>query len=73
MFIFSKIYEENGHITVRYTAPKFHIFISQEKIPAKSKMLLDFIQKQPFKNNPMIFHVFSNLGCAVYQVISWNL
>ena len=67
---YSQIYSQAGYITVTYTAPWTYIFVSQEKIPGKSRELLFYLQEYSFKSNPMVFHVFSNLGCAVYQHFS---
>lgn len=67
---YSKIYESCGCITVRYTAPWSYIFKDQEKIRPLSRKLLDLIPEMSLEENPLFFHMFSNLGTAVYQYMA---
>ena len=67
---YSKIYEDLGCITIRYTAPSEYIFFDVEKIRPLAAKLLDLIAEMSLENNPIFFHVFSNNGSTVYQYMA---
>lgn len=70
---YSKIYENTGCITIRYTAPAEYIFFSPEKINPLAKKLLDLIEEMSLEANPVFFHIFSNNGATVYQYMAENI
>ena len=55
---YSKIYEDFGCITIRYTAPAEYIFFDVEKIRPLAKKLLDLISEMSLEENPVFIHVF---------------
>lgn len=55
---YSKIYEDFGCITIRYTAPAEYIFFDVEKIRPLAKKLLDLIAEMSLEENPVFIHVF---------------
>ena len=67
---YSRIYEDAGCITIRYTAPAEYIFFAPEKIRPLAKKLLDLVEEMSLEGNPVLFHVFSNNGATVYQHMS---
>ena len=72
---YSQMYSKNGYISVRYTAPWNYIFINNEKVPEAAEKLFQLITEQDpkIRDQNRVFHVFSNLGCAVYQFFSQEL
>jgi len=67
---YSKMYSSHGYTTVRYTAPWNYNFINGERIPKVAQDFYQFFTNQDeFKKQFVFFHVFSNLGCSMYQNI----
>ena len=64
---FSKIYEDAGCVTIRYTAPDEYVFLEQERVRPLARKLLDLVEEMSLENSPVFFHSFSNGGCVVYQ------
>ncbi len=64
---YSKIYEDAGCVTIRYTAPDEYILFHQDKIRPLAKKLLDLVEEMSLENSPVFCHAFSNGGCSVYQ------
>lgn len=64
---YSKIYEERGCITIRYSAPGEYILFDPEKIRPLASKLLDLVSEMSLESSPIFFHCFSNSGATVYQ------
>ena len=65
---YSEMYSSHGYTTVRYTAPWNYNFINGERIPKAAQDFYQFFTNQDeFKKQFVFFHVFSNLGCSMYQ------
>ncbi|XP_070068216.1 transmembrane protein 53 isoform X2 [Drosophila takahashii] len=67
---YSKIYEDRGLITVRYTAPVDTLFWNRSEMVPIGEKILKLIQDMNFDAHPLIFHIFSNGGAYLYQHIS---
>ncbi|XP_017840235.1 transmembrane protein 53 isoform X2 [Drosophila busckii] len=67
---YSKIYEERGLITVRYTAPVDTLFWKRSEMVPIGEKILKLIQDMNFDAHPLIFHIFSNGGAYLYQHIN---
>ncbi|XP_050746335.1 transmembrane protein 53 isoform X2 [Drosophila biarmipes] len=67
---YSKIYEERGLITVRYTAPVETLFWKRSEMVLIGEKILKLIQDMNFDTHPLIFHIFSNGGAFLYQHIN---
>ncbi|EDW89836.1 transmembrane protein 53 isoform X2 [Drosophila yakuba] len=67
---YSKIYEERGLITVRYTAPVDSLFWKRSEMIPIGEKILKLIQDMNFDAHPLIFHIFSNGGAYLYQHIN---
>ncbi|XP_017032159.1 transmembrane protein 53 [Drosophila kikkawai] len=67
---YSKIYEERGLITVRYTAPVDTLFWKRAEMVPIGEKILKLIQDMNFDAHPLIFHIFSNGGAYLYQHIN---
>ena len=64
---YSRIYEDAGCVTIRYTAPDEYIFFDQDKVRPLARKLLDLVEEMSLENSPVLVHSFSNGGCVVYQ------
>nr|AAL90375.1 RE54285p [Drosophila melanogaster] len=67
---YSKIYEERGLITVRYTAPVDSLFWKRSEMIPIGEKIIKLIQDMNFDAHPLIFHIFSNGGAYLYQHIN---
>ncbi|XP_037957928.1 transmembrane protein 53 isoform X2 [Teleopsis dalmanni] len=67
---YSKIYEDRGLITVRYTAPVDTLFWNRTAMVPIGEKILKLIYDMNFDGHPVIFHIFSNGGAYLYQHIS---
>uniref|UniRef100_A0A1I8Q7G4 Transmembrane protein 53 n=1 Tax=Stomoxys calcitrans TaxID=35570 RepID=A0A1I8Q7G4_STOCA len=67
---YSKIYEDRGLITVRYTAPVDTLFWKRREMFPIGEKILKLIYDMNFDSHPVIFHLFSNGGAYLYQHIS---
>ncbi|XP_075149397.1 transmembrane protein 53-A isoform X2 [Haematobia irritans] len=67
---YSKIYEDRGLITVRYTAPVDTLFWKRREMLPIGEKILKLIYDMHFDSHPVIFHLFSNGGAYLYQHIS---
>ncbi|XP_070854266.1 transmembrane protein 53 isoform X1 [Drosophila suzukii] len=67
---YSKIYEDRGLITVRYTAPVDTLFWKRSEMVPIGEKILKLIQDMNFDAHPLIFHIFSNGGAFLYQHIN---
>lgn len=67
---YSKIYEDRGLITVRYTAPVDTLFWKRREMMPIGEKILKLIYDMNFDSHPVIFHIFSNGGAYLYQHIS---
>ncbi|KAM7353337.1 transmembrane protein 53 isoform 1-T3 [Cochliomyia hominivorax] len=67
---YSKIYEDRGLITVRYTAPVDTLFWKRKEMMPIGEKILKLIYDMHFDSHPVIFHIFSNGGAYLYQHIS---
>ncbi|XP_058986053.1 transmembrane protein 53 [Musca domestica] len=67
---YSKIYEDRGLITVRYTAPVDTLFWKRREMLPIGEKILKLIYDMNFDSHPVIFHIFSNGGAYLYQHIS---
>ncbi|XP_036410682.1 transmembrane protein 53 [Megalops cyprinoides] len=71
---YSSIYNEQGCITVRYTAPLKTVFISEsfgyKELSTIAHKLLELLYDYEVENNPIFFHVFSNGGFMLYRYMA---
>ncbi len=67
---YSRVYEELGCATVRYTAPAEYLFLSPGKIPPLSRKLLELVPEMSLEGSPVLVHAFGNNGAAVYRHMS---
>ncbi|XP_055541929.1 transmembrane protein 53-B [Wyeomyia smithii] len=67
---YSKIYEDRGLITIRYTAPVNNLFWKRKAMVQIGEKILKLIYDMNFDSHPLIFHVFSNGGAFLYQHIA---
>ncbi|XP_052899095.1 transmembrane protein 53-B [Anopheles moucheti] len=70
---YSKIYEDRGLITIRYTAPVENLFWKRAGMHQIGEKILKLIYDMNFDSHPLIFHVFSNGGAFLYQHIALAL
>lgn len=70
---YSSIYNQQGCVTVCYTAPLKTVFISEsfgyEELRSTAHKLLELLYDYEVENNPIFFHVFSNGGFMLYRYI----
>ncbi|KAJ3597895.1 hypothetical protein NHX12_001411 [Muraenolepis orangiensis] len=68
---YSSIYNEQGCVTVRYTAPLKAVFVSEsfgfKELSGTAQKLLDVLYDYEVENSPVFFHVFSNGGFMLYR------
>lgn len=68
---YSSIYNTQGCVTVRYTAPLKTVFISEsfgyKELRSTAHKLLEILFDYEVENNPIFFHVFSNGGFMLYR------
>ncbi|XP_067625541.1 transmembrane protein 53 isoform X2 [Eurosta solidaginis] len=67
---YSKIYEDRGLITVRYTAPVDTLFWNRTAMVPIGEKILKLMYDMNFDTHPVIVHIFSNGGAYLYQHIS---
>lgn len=67
---YSKIYEDRGLITVRYTAPVDTLFWKRTAMIPIGEKILKLMYDMNFDSHPVIVHIFSNGGAYLYQHIS---
>ncbi|KAK6484248.1 transmembrane protein 53-like [Huso huso] len=74
---YSSIYNEQGCITIRYTAPWKAVFFSEafgsKELLEIARKLLDLLYDYEVESNPILFHVFSNGGFMLYRYIIEHL
>ncbi|XP_023128627.1 transmembrane protein 53 [Amphiprion ocellaris] len=70
---YSSIYNEQGCVTIRYTAPLKTVFISEsfgyKELSSTALKLLEILYDYEVENSPIFFHVFSNGGFMLYRYI----
>nr|XP_006634796.1 PREDICTED: transmembrane protein 53 [Lepisosteus oculatus] len=70
---YSSIYNEQGCITIRYTAPWKAVFFSElfgsKELSSTARKLLDLLFDYEVEKSPILFHVFSNGGFMLYRYI----
>ncbi|XP_059357658.1 transmembrane protein 53 [Carassius carassius] len=70
---YSSIYNEQGCVTLHYTAPLKTVFISEplgyKELRSTAQKLLELLFDYEVENNPVFFHVFSNGGFMLYRYI----
>ncbi|XP_070701407.1 transmembrane protein 53 [Pempheris klunzingeri] len=70
---YSSIYNEQGCVTIRYTAPLKTVFISEsfgyKELSSTAHKLLDILYDYEVENSPIFFHIFSNGGFMLYRYI----
>ncbi|KAM9844488.1 transmembrane protein 53 [Aulostomus maculatus] len=71
---YSSIYNEQGCVTIRYTAPLKTVFISEsfgyKELRGIALKLLEILYDYEVENSPIFFHVFSNGGFMLYRYIA---
>lgn len=71
---YSSIYNQQGCVTIRYTAPLKTVFISEsfgyKELSSTALKLLEILYDYEVENSPIFFHVFSNGGFMLYRYIS---
>lgn len=70
---YSSIYNEQGCVTIRYTAPLKTVFISEsfgyKELKSTALKLLEILFDYEVENSPIFFHIFSNGGFMLYRYI----
>ncbi|KAF3698939.1 Transmembrane protein 53 [Channa argus] len=70
---YSSIYNEQGCVTIRYTAPLKTVFISESfgyrELRSTALKLLEILYDYEVENSPIFFHIFSNGGFMLYRYI----
>uniref|UniRef100_A0A3Q3WVQ7 Transmembrane protein 53 n=1 Tax=Mola mola TaxID=94237 RepID=A0A3Q3WVQ7_MOLML len=70
---YSSIYNEQGCVTIRYTAPLKTVFISEsfgyKELKKTALKLLEILYDYEVENSPVFFHVFSNGGFMLYRYV----
>ncbi|XP_029971845.1 transmembrane protein 53 [Salarias fasciatus] len=70
---YSSIYNEQGCVTIRYTAPLKTVFISEsfgyKELSSTALKLLEILYDYEVENSPIFFHIFSNGGFMLYRYI----
>lgn len=67
---YSKIYEDRGLITVRYTAPGYALFFRTSKMWKIADGLLKTLDDHQLQDHPIVIHGFSNGGAYCFRYIS---
>ncbi|KAI9577073.1 hypothetical protein GQX74_011153 [Glossina fuscipes] len=67
---YSKIYEDRGLMTIRYTAPVDTLFWRRSEMVPIGEKILKLVQDMNMHKHPIILHIFSNGGAYLYQHIS---
>lgn len=74
---YSSIYNEQGCVTIRYTAPLKTVFISEsfgyKELSSTALKLLEILYDYEVENSPIFFHIFSNGGFMLYRYIVESL
>lgn len=70
---YSSIYNEQGCVTIRYTAPLKTVFISEsfgyKELSSTALKMLEILYDYEVENSPIFFHVFSNGGFMLYRYV----
>lgn len=70
---YSSFYNEQGCLTIRYTAPLKTVFISEsfgyKELSSTALKLLEILYDYEVENSPIFFHIFSNGGFMLYRYI----
>ncbi|XP_077416006.1 transmembrane protein 53 [Vanacampus margaritifer] len=70
---YSSIYNEQGCVTIRYTAPLKTVFISEsfgyKELRQTALKLLEILYDYEVEHSPIFFHIFSNGGFMLYRYI----
>uniref|UniRef100_A0A1A8JSS9 Transmembrane protein 53 n=1 Tax=Nothobranchius kuhntae TaxID=321403 RepID=A0A1A8JSS9_NOTKU len=68
---YSSIYNEQGCVTIRYTAPLKTVFISEsfgyKELSSTALKLLEILYDYEVENSPIFFHIFSNGGFMLFR------
>ncbi|KAF7655153.1 hypothetical protein LDENG_00059190 [Lucifuga dentata] len=71
---YSSIYNEQGCVTICYTAPLKTVFISEsfgyKELSGTARKLLEILYDYEVENSPVFFHIFSNGGFMLYRYIA---
>nr|XP_023671593.1 transmembrane protein 53 [Paramormyrops kingsleyae] len=71
---YSSMYNDQGCITFRYTAPLRSVFISESfgyrELNTTAHKLLELLYEYEVENHPIFFHIFSNGGFMLYRYIA---
>ncbi|KAK6310670.1 hypothetical protein J4Q44_G00187250 [Coregonus suidteri] len=74
---YSSIYNEQGCVTICYTAPLKTVFVSEsfgyKELSNTAHKLLEILYDYEVENSPIFFHVFSNGGFMLYRYIVEHL
>lgn len=67
---YSKIYEDKGLITIRYSAAVSHVFWDKSGMADTARKIVKFIRDMKLDEHPVFLHVFSNGGAFLYEHVS---
>lgn len=67
---YSKIYEDRGMTTVRFTAPMVPLFVQRTKILGLAEGVLSTIEDHRLQQRPILVHTFSNGGAYFFWYMS---
>ncbi|KAF5290052.1 hypothetical protein FQA39_LY14833 [Lamprigera yunnana] len=62
---YSQIYESEGFITLRYSAPLKFVLWQQYRLKPIGERLAQLLQDMNFENHPILIHCFSNGGATI--------
>lgn len=66
---YSKIYEDRGLVTLRYTAPVSALFFRPSKMWGITRGILDTIDENRLGERPILVHTFSNGGAYCFRYL----
>lgn len=67
---YSKIYEDQGLITIRYSAPVSHVFWDTPGMVESAGKILKFMHDMKLQEHPVLLHIFSNGGAFLYEHVT---
>ncbi|XP_034039199.1 transmembrane protein 53 isoform X2 [Thalassophryne amazonica] len=74
---YSNIYNEQGCVTIGYTAPLKTVFISEsfgyKELRNIAMKLLEILYDYEVENSPIFFHIFSNVAVFLLRIVLYPL
>lgn len=70
---YSKIYDDKGFITIRYSPAVSHIFWDTSALIDSAEKIVKFMHDMKLEEHPLFIHVFSNGGAFLFEHVSLKL